>query len=375
VKIHSKKVDKMFKKLFKSFMKQEDEYEFDDVDIVNGKLIFKSEKKQEKETLPKVEEIVSKWEEISKKEIGADINKKIIRENEDKVKDSGLIVIENETQSVIESQKIPEPSLEISKKGRAKDIEGFYTALQSAGRSKLTILNYRYDMKWWQKIAEQKSTTIYNLKLSVIEEAISEMDANTKKRRISSLKQLSKWYLREGFPNLNIETQKIMLGRGKARIPKAKSEEEFREIKEHAKKLLSEGKREGIWILLMVTCGCRISEIQTVVGGKDAITVIGKGDKERKIPCPDYLLEALKKLEPEGRGGYRKKRQVIDRALRIMGYTHLHTLRHTYATVLHHNGLNLEEVSKLLGHADISTTQVYAQTKINEGVTRILDGI
>ena len=69
----------MFKKLFKSFMKQEDEYEFDDVDIVNGKLIFKSEKKQEKETLPKVEEIVSKWEEISKKEIGADINKKIIR--------------------------------------------------------------------------------------------------------------------------------------------------------------------------------------------------------------------------------------------------------------------------------------------------------
>ena len=365
----------MFKKLFKSFMKQEDEYEFDDVDIVNGKLIFKSEKKQEKETLPKVEEIVSKWEEISKKEIGADINKKIIRENEDKVKDSGLIVIENETQSVIESQKIPEPSLEISKKGRAKDIEGFYTALQSAGRSKLTILNYRYDMKWWQKIAEQKSTTIYNLKLSVIEEAISEMDANTKKRRISSLKQLSKWYLREGFPNLNIETQKIMLGRGKARIPKAKSEDEFREIKEHAKRLLGEGKREGIWILLMVTCGCRISEIQTVVASDNSITVIGKGDKERKIPCPDYLLEALKKLEPEGRGGYKKKRQVIDRALRIMGYTHLHTLRHTYATVLHHNGLNLEEVSKLLGHADISTTQVYAQTKINEGVTRILDGI
>ena len=67
-------------------MKQEDEYEFDDVDIVNGKLIFKSEKKQEKETLPKVEEIVSKWEEISKKEIGADINKKIIREMRIKLK-------------------------------------------------------------------------------------------------------------------------------------------------------------------------------------------------------------------------------------------------------------------------------------------------
>ena len=56
------------------------------------------------------------------------INKKIIRENEDKVKDSGLIVIENETQSVIESQKIPEPSLEISK----KEIKLYYTDILPA---------------------------------------------------------------------------------------------------------------------------------------------------------------------------------------------------------------------------------------------------
>ena len=70
----------MFKKLFKSFMKQEEEDEFDDVDIVNGKLIYKTEKKQEKEILPKVDEIVSKWEEVAKDKIDVEenINQKII---------------------------------------------------------------------------------------------------------------------------------------------------------------------------------------------------------------------------------------------------------------------------------------------------------
>ena len=365
-------VEKIFKKLFKSFMKQEDEYEFDDVDIVNGKLIFKSEKKQEKETLPKVEEIVSKWEENNQKGIEIEIgsNSQIIRQNSEETK---LIVIENETENVIEAEKINEQILENSKRGRIRDIEGFYVSLQSAGRSKITIQGYRYDMKWWGKIAEQKNTNIYNLKFKVIEEVISEMDINTKKRKVSALKQLGKWYLREGYPSLNIETQKIVVGRGKIRLPKAKSQEEFKDIKEHGKKLLEEGKREGIWILLMVTCGCRIGELETVVAGDGSITVIGKGDKERMIPCPDYLLKALKTFQADGRGGYKRKRRVVDRALREMGYTHLHTLRHTYATVLHNRGLNLEEVSKLLGHSDISTTQIYAKTKINEGVTNLLE--
>ena len=60
--------------MFKSFIKQEEEDEFDDVDIVNGKLIFKSEKKQEKEIFPKVEEIVSEWEEVVKERVDVEEN-------------------------------------------------------------------------------------------------------------------------------------------------------------------------------------------------------------------------------------------------------------------------------------------------------------
>ena len=123
-------VEKIFKKLFKSFMKQEDEYEFDDVDIVNGKLIFKSEKEQKKATLPKVEEIVNKWEENNQKGIEIEIgsNSQIIRQNSEETK---LIVIENETENVIEAEKINEQILENSKRGRIRDIEGFYVSLGS----------------------------------------------------------------------------------------------------------------------------------------------------------------------------------------------------------------------------------------------------
>lgn len=356
----------MFKKLFKNFMNKEEDDEFDDIDIVNGVIIYKNKQNENKNEID-VKNNKTKNREIfiEEKNINISNDKKIIENKSEE----NINLLKN----IEELPVIVDTNNENLKKGRVRDIEGFYISLQSASRSKITIQGYRYDLKWWAKVAEQKNTSIYNLKFKDIEEILSEMDINTKKRKVSSLKQLGKWYLREGYPNLNIETQKIVVGRGKIRLPKAKSQEEFKEIKEHGKKLLEEGKREGIWILLMITCGCRIGELESVVTSDKSITVIGKGNKERMIPCPDYLLKALKTFQDDGRGGYKRKRRVVDRALRNIGYSHLHTLRHTYATVLHNRGLNLEEVSKLLGHSDISTTQIYAKTKINEGVTNLLE--
>lgn len=69
-----------------------------------------------------------------------------------------------------------------------------------------------------------KQKSIYNLKLEEIEKAIAGRDINTVRRLLSSARQLGKWYLRDGFPALNIELQKVMTGKGKVRIPgKAKS--------------------------------------------------------------------------------------------------------------------------------------------------------
>ena len=121
------------------------------------------------------------------------------------------------------------------------------------------------------------------------------------------------------------------------------------EIKNHAKELIGQRKREGIWLGLMLTCGLRISEIQTVEAEEGQIKVIGKRNKQRIVPASDWILEGLKDLKDTGRGGYKKPRGIVDRGLRRMGYTHLHSLRHTYATILLKREFTTKPDSEIIG--------------------------
>ncbi len=258
----------------------------------------------------------------------------------------------------------------LSKKGRSHNIEGFYLTLKAAGRSKRTIEGYKSDMRFWERKCQK---TMYSLTVRDIELAISNIHINTAKRHIAALKTLGRWYLRDNHSNLHIETEKLILGKGAASIPKAKTEAEFIKIREHSKQLVGEGDRRGIWLGLMLCCGLRISEIQGAIPGSNWVQVRGKGDKERRIPCPAWLITAMIRDKGMAKGGYQKIRQSIDPQLRLLGYKNFHSLRHTYATVLLQRGVRLEVIQKLLGHSLISTTQVYAKTEIPEGINEILE--
>jgi integrase/recombinase XerC len=104
------------------------------------------------------------------------------------------------------------------------------------------------------------------------------------------------------------------------------------------------------------------------------ITVYGKGKKEREVPMPDALVELIKrhiKIESPScylfeRSGERLSesslRYIVTKSFKNIGIKATpHQLRHSYATILLNNNARIADVSELLGHASMATTQIYTK--------------
>ncbi len=143
--------------------------------------------------------------------------------------------------------------------------------------------------------------------------------------------------------------------------------------------------RDRAVVELLYGSGLRVSEL-CGIGPTDlsadgnVITVWGKGSKQRRVPLSEPASEALAGWLREGRPGLanaespseavflnrrgralspRDVRRIIDR--RAPSPTHPHALRHTFATHLLDGGADLRAVQELMGHADLSTTQIYTR--------------
>jgi len=354
--------------LLKKFQNQEDK---DEMKIINGEFYYKGQvmDKQARKLFYEEKEKEEKQVANGKNELSSSVPLSFGKRGE------SLNFEGSKNQEIRGNldEYTPEVSITKGKKGRPPKIDKFYIYLKASDHSPNTVKTYGYVMKFWDKVARSHNKTIYYLTIDDLEAAIISIDLNTKRKRISALRQLGRWYLRNGYSRLHLELEKLIIVGHKTRVPLAKGENEFIEIKNHAKELISHGKREGIWLGLMLMCGLRISEIQTVEVGEGQIKVLGKRNKERLIPANDWLILALKEFKGVGTGGYKKNKGIIDRSLRRMGYTHLHSLRHTYATILLKRGLALNQIQKLLGHSDISTTTIYAQFELPKNVAELLE--
>ena len=163
--------------------------------------------------------------------------------------------------------------------------------------------------------------------------------------------------------------------------------------REQAAKLLDQpfpnspaGLRDHAVLEVLYGCGLRVSELvgldeRNVLLGQEVLRVFGKGSKERVVPILGAAARALAAYMEEGRGelvgrrptsavflnvrGDRISRQsihtIVERYGRVVGIDgmHPHTLRHSFATHLLEGGADLRIVQELLGHASISTTQLY----------------
>jgi len=181
-------------------------------------------------------------------------------------------------------------------------------------------------------------------------------------------------------------------------LPKPISISEVRRLLEQPAKLdTPEAMRDKAMLQLLYASGMRISELVSLnVGNVDTeggyVRCFGKGRKERMIPIYEGAARSVKEyvekirpkllrnksetalfLNPRGerltRQGFWQKLKEYARAAKLSGEVSPHTLRHSFATHMLSGGADLRVVQELLGHANISTTQVYTHLT-NEHVRR-----
>ena len=210
-------------------------------------------------------------------------------------------------------------------------------------------------------------------------------------RKVAAVKSFFGFLQAEGQIKTNPTEQLASPKVGKM-LPKPLTVQEIDELLEQpARRTTPEAKRDRAMLELMYATGLRVTELVSLdledvqlEGEKPYVRLIGKGNRERQIPLldqpvqevRDYSQFARPRLVGErdetalfvNRRGERLTRQGFWLILRgyamdagIKGRVTPHTLRHSFATHMLRGGMDIHKVQELLGHANISTTQVYTQ--------------
>ena len=259
------------------------------------------------------------------------------------------------------------------------------------GLSANTLSAYRRDMNG---LAGHLSNSRIDLIDARAENLLSYLYALFKKnisarsvaRYVSTMRRFYQYQLRENRidvdPSAEIEAPR--LGRS---LPHTLSEEEVEDLLAAPDTDTALGLRDRAMLETLYATGLRVSELVNLRIMEADITtgvvrVIGKGGKERLVPLGDAAMDFLDQYMSGGRGDILGRRQsdalfvtrragpmtrqacwyMIKRygiAANIQGHLSPHTLRHAFATHLLNHGADLRSVQMLLGHSDLSTTQIY----------------
>jgi integrase/recombinase XerD len=205
-------------------------------------------------------------------------------------------------------------------------------------------------------------------------------------RNISSLKRLFRYLLRQGRiatdPTLQIDTPRLPRN-----LPKSLTESDVEQLLAAPDVQTPLGLRDRTMFEVLYATGLRVSELVTLRISQASmdmgvVRVMGKGSKERLVPLGEEALDWLQRYMADGRGALLGRLQtdalfvtargggmtrqmfwyLIKKYARQGGLNKPmspHTLRHAFATHLLNHGADLRVVQMLLGHSDISTTQIY----------------
>jgi integrase/recombinase XerD len=274
----------------------------------------------------------------------------------------------------------------------AQEIERFTDALwMEHGLSKNTLTAYRNDLAGLAVWLAGQGRELRRARRQDLLDYLSERVTagarpRTTARLVSSMRRYYRFLIREGVlqqdPSVRIETPRI--GRS---LPDTLSESEVESLLEAPEDADPLGLRDRAMLELLYACGLRVSELVGLTSDQVNLTqgvvrLMGKGNKERLVPLGEEAVDWVQRYLDEGRAelasdssasqlfitrrGAGMTRQAFWYRIRhyavISGINkHLspHTLRHAFATHLLNHGADLRVVQMLLGHSDLSTTQIY----------------
>ena len=254
-----------------------------------------------------------------------------------------------------------------------------------------TINSYLSDIKEYQEFKKGDILSTKKEDILAYLKTIKDFESTTISHKISSLKSFFKYYQkREKIkvnPLANIKSPKIA-----KKLPTYLTLEEVSKLLDVEIKSPYDARNKAI-LELLYSSGIRISELCNMqTSNYDSyeciIRLIGKGSKERIIPLGDYAISVLEDYINNYRPKINKKninsifinnrgdtisRQFIFKVIKkeclkkgIRKNVSPHTLRHTFATHLLQNGADLRIIQELLGHENISTTQIYTHVSNQE---------
>lgn len=281
---------------------------------------------------------------------------------------------------------------------KSENISGFsrnyinYLRIEQ-GVSNNTIDAYTRDLLHFEKFLKSngENKTLLDVKRQDIVNYEKELNPYMKtssiKRKISAIKGLYKFLLREGDIKSN-PAASIQLPKPEQKLPDVLSIDKICRLLDIMPQSTSAGLRNKAIMEVLYGCGLRVSElcglnIEDCVVSEGFLLVHGKGGKDRISPISgaaakallDYIESARPDLERHAKHassavflnahGTRLSRQSVHTIVKESGEAihvknlHPHTLRHSYATHMLEGGADLRVIQDILGHSDISTTQIY----------------
>lgn len=273
-------------------------------------------------------------------------------------------------------------------------IDQFADALWlSDGLARNTIESYRRDVTqlhdWLiaQKRASLVDVAVNDLKAFLAHRVeVAKSSARSTARLTSALKRFFQYLMQERVitkdPSAALESPKLTRG-----LPKSLSERDVEALLNAPDLKSPLGMRDKAMLETLYATGLRVTELVTLKTAQvsldmNVVRVIGKGNKERLVPMGEVAAEWIKRYQAEARSdilgaqksadlfvtqrGGAMTRQMFWHTIKAQAFRagiyvpiSPHTLRHAFATHLINHGADLRVVQLLLGHADITTTQIY----------------